>query len=249
MDHERNAAGRAQVVEHQPQSFSEHRARHADALGRAAAGHGMLERDRARVEPAEHGGEIPAEVGKRALTRVVGRAVRDDVIERRLCPRGEGQRQLLGRRADTEKRQRADPRRVLTQILQRGERAIRHAVEVDRRIAETATHLVEVVHRDRRRVEPEIGDRLQRLAARANLVGRQQISEVALGARIAVDEPADEPVRRASATLIHEHDVPCPAHPREVVDDARGHLAGCAPARTAGEDEDRIRGGCRAQGR
>ena len=78
----------------------------------------------------------------------------------------------------------ATARRLFGYLQVDPRRASHDAVDVDRSVAEGLAHFFEIVHRDLRRVETQIGDLLEPRAARADRRNTQEIRiEVAVGVR------------------------------------------------------------------
>src|SRR6202011_471703 len=99
--------------------------------------------------------------------------------------------------------------------------------------------LVEIVHRDRRRVEPHVGNLLERVTAGADLVDREEVVEGSPEGT-PVTEAARQQVRAPGPPLVDEDDVTVLAGLRgEPLAGAR-HRAGGAQAGAAHEDEERI---------
>jgi hypothetical protein len=86
---------------------------------------------------------------------------------------------------------------MLTEILQRGQRSVGNAVDVDQLMTQRCADLVEIVRGDQGRVEPQVGGQLQDLAAGADPVGGEQLIEAALRRRAAGGQAALQPVRFA----------------------------------------------------
>ena len=130
----------------------------------------------------------------------------------------------------------ADAIAVLAHVDERGARAVGAAVDVDLVVAEERADIVEIVHRDRRRVERQVGVVLR-------LAGLEAIERLLVGLherlqRIVV-VVAVERIRLAGAALIDEDDVAIVLHAAEDLADHLGQLGG-ALAGSAGEEEQRI---------
>ena len=136
--------------------------------------------------------------------------------------------------------------RIAAHVDQGGAGAVGAAVEVDALVAEGGADVVQVVHRDRRRVERGIGgEPPQALSQRRH---RQHVVHVALRVVVAARQRAVEGIRAAGAALVDQHDVAVGEHPGEDAGERLGggdrRLAGAAD-----QDEQRIGSGGGAQRR
>ena len=178
-----------------------------------------------------------SQVGKlRRADRVVG-TVGKQTIECPLAVARHEQREPHVRRRDAVEHHAADRRLVLLQVNERRARAVRPSPEVDGSISEELTHFVDVVHGDRGRVEAGIG--VEFVEAGAEALDRVHLDrpEVLLVGRVG---RAVERIGGAGPTLVHEHDVAvrleAAEHRHAVLGEGRR-----AAARSAFEDEERIR--------
>ncbi len=159
---------------------------------------------RAGVEACEHlGEELRQRREPRAALRV-GRAAREDLLERALrlaCDVGPERER---RRHDAVEHERAHALGVLAQVMLRDARAVRHAVDVPRLDAEGDTDALEVANGHGRRIEARVVVELRDAGvddARERLGGRRVERQV-------VGHLAGEPFGRpARAALIDEDQV------------------------------------------
>ena len=174
----------------------------------------------------------------------IGGAVVEQKVER---PVGVGidiRGQAHGDRSQPVEYGRADAFPVAAHVDQAGARAVRAAVQVDRLVAERGAHIVEVVHGDRRCVVARVADGFHFRQAFAQVVERQRVDLQRLAelllVHVALEEGAGHPARAAGTPLIDEDEVSVAAHvgePRQ----HRSRQLGGGLARTAGEEEERIR--------
>jgi hypothetical protein len=132
---------------------------------------------------------------------------------------------------------RADAGAVLAQIDQRRACSIRSAIQIDALVAEIQKHVVEIVHRKGRRVEPDVGV----VAGEAFLQSRERfLVRLCRFAKRAGVGPAVEGMRFAGPALVDQDDVAVAQHVAEHLADLTGQLRGALPG-SAGEEYQRIR--------
>jgi hypothetical protein len=177
------------------------------------------------------------EPGLRRAARGIGLAVGEELVERALGVAGgkEGQPHV-GRRHAVEDH-RAYAVAVLADVDEGGTRAVGAAIQVDALVAEMGAHVVQVVHRDGRRVEPDVGfvagqTRLQPLE-------RLVIRFGGLAQRTGVG-PAVQRIRFARPALVDEHDVAVLQHLPEDVAHLTRELCRALPGATR-QEEQRVR--------
>ncbi len=142
---------------------------------------------------------------------------------------------------------RAHARRIPPQIFAPGHGAVRRAVEIDRLVPQPGPHVVQIRHRDGRRVEGDVGARGELVAAAPHRRHRQGRTEQRLGIVAVAEQVALERVGAAGPALVHEHDVAVRPHLGKGLGVEVGQVAGGLPG-AALEDEQRVRS-ARAAGR
>lgn len=194
MEDQRHAAGGFQVVEHEAQALYKHATGHADRLRDLADWVRQVECHGTGRQRGKNGVKFSLQIWKGAAARLVGRAVRDQFAHGVL--RGFGELKWLLRRGGRNTREGDGPHmpRMLPKILERGLCPVGTAIQIDPRISECCADVVEIVHCDRRRVEPHIGNGRKRLAAGTYAVDGEQIPEGVLESTSAT-EAAREPIR------------------------------------------------------
>ena len=158
----------------------------------------------AGIEPCEHFREQLRQRGKPRAALLVGRAAREDLLERALRLARDVGPERERRRHDAVEHDGAHARRVPAQIMLRDARAVRHAVDVPLLDPERRAHALEVLHGDRGRIETrvmiELGD--AGVDDAVKLLGRRRIERQVVG------HFAGEAFGRAAgAALVDEDDV------------------------------------------
>ena len=169
---------------------------------------------------------------------LIGAAVGEELIERALGVAREKERQPHVWRRHAVENHRPDVRFMLAQVDERGSRPIRAAVDVDLVVAEECADLVEIVHRDRRRVQTQVGVFAEPFQAGFEANDALLVALIDLAQRVAVGA-ALERMRLAGTALVDEDDVAGGLDAAEQFANATRHLRG-ALARAAGEEEQRI---------
>src|SRR5262249_51642940 len=127
------------------------------------------------IKPPEHCCELLAKLWKGFMARLFGCAVVEHSVHRVLHTFGPRQWQLVIDRRNPAHYHRAHASRMLTQIDERGVRAVRSAVYVYAIVAKCLAYFIQIVDRDRRRVQRQIRVLLKLDPTRANAVGREKL--------------------------------------------------------------------------
>ena len=135
--------------------------------------------------------------------------------------------------------------RELALVLERGARAVGHTDQVDARHAELAAHGVEVLHRDRRREQAQVGRRVEVGQLQQGRLAGHQLLEVPVrvglrSQRLAARVGAGEWCGAAGAALVDVDDVAPVVEPAEQRQ-GRGRDVDRALPRAAGQQEHRVR--------
>src|SRR4051812_35305156 len=123
---------------------------------------------------------------------------------------------------------------VLAQVYQRSPGAIRRSVEVDLIISKQPPHIIEIVHRDWRCIQPKVSRRFQRLPAFDECLRREDFVEVALHIVVSARKAARKTMRSSSVALVDENDVAIDALP--IIVPVAHSCSGCR-SRAADEHE------------
>src|SRR6266487_3590880 len=94
---------------------------------------------------------------------------------------------------------------MLTHVNQRGARSVRQSEKIDAFVAEPASHLIEVIHRDRSRVLREISALLQRSPQVLHVIHWIHLGQVILGRFLFWLRR--QRIRLSCSPLIDQHDV------------------------------------------
>ena len=210
------------------------------------------EHARTRLQVGDDARERPRQVGERIPATGVGLAVGEQPVEGAVRVDAHVRRQAHGNRGEPVEHGGPDPIGMAPHVDETGTGAVRAAQQVDRLVAERGAHLVEVVHRDRRRVVPRVGVGPDLVQALAQALQRQGVDPERLVRPVAVggalEEGADHLVRAAGAPLIDEDEVARPADPGQQPRH-RPRQPGGSLARTARQEEERVGLGAVGDGR
>ena len=128
----------------------------------AVSGGGSVSSAAPASRRAEHFREELRQRGEPRAALRVGRAAREDLLERALRLARDVGAERERRRHDAVEHERAYPLGVAPQVVLRDARAVRDAVDVPLLDAERGAHALEILHGHRRRIEPrvvvELGD-------------------------------------------------------------------------------------------
>ncbi len=113
------------------------------------------------------------------------------------------------------------------------------AVQVDPLVAQPPLYLGQVIHRDGRGIERQIGPVGQLGHTGTERPGRKKIAQIALWVLIATRQSAIQWVRCARAPLVHQHDLPIAPQFRQGGGRETRERGGTLTW-TAGEDEERV---------
>src|SRR6266851_3859879 len=112
------------------------------------------------------------------MTSGIGLAGFEQFLERRLASSGERQREAIVRRRQAAQNRRANRFRVRSYVDKSDPSTVRAAIEIDSRVAQSATHLLEIGNRLRSRIGGEVRPFFQLDAALANLLRARRRAQV-----------------------------------------------------------------------